>query len=239
MVDTWGRNATVGTTREPIISETLAGVIWQPTAASTVRVKAGGDANDDAAGSGARTISVEGLDENYDLATDTLTTAGVSASASSTVTFTRVHRAYVMTCGTYGGTNAAEIVIENSAGTADIITIDDHAGGSGQSLHCAYSVPKDTTVWLLGLYYYTDTTKTNEVHLTTQDDISTVAAPFGSQRTLIDFEGVASSINFAPQAPSKVNKPGNTGPLDIWVDGSVSSGTSAVSARMQLLLKTD
>lgn len=236
LVDKWGRNSSVGTVLEPIISETLAGSFWQPTTGSTIRVKAGGDAADASGGAGARTIVVEGLDDSYASASETITLAGVAASASTTTVFTRVHRAFVVTVGAYNGSNTAEIVVENTAGSVDIITISAHAGGQGQSLHAQYSAPANTQVWLLNMFYSVDSTKTNDVHIRALDDISTVTVPFGARRTLIEFEGVKTNIDFTPTAPIKINKPGITSPLDIWIEGAVGATTSIVTARMQLLL---
>ena len=238
LVDKWGRNGNVGTTLEPIVSETLAGDYWAPTTASTVRVKAGGNANDDAAGTGARTLNIEGLDENYLLANEDITLAGASASSSTTTTFTRVFRAFVKTAGTYRGANAAEIVIENTAGTADIITVDAHDGGQGQSLHCQYSAPINTRVYLIHFFYNTDSTKTNDAHIKVIDDISITSAPFGASRTLIEFEGVNDAVVLVPASPILLNKPGITTPTDILVEGAVASATSVISSRMQLLIES-
>jgi hypothetical protein len=236
IVDKWGRNAVVGSVLEPIVSEALAGSFWQPTVGSTIRVAAGGDVADTTDGAGARTIIVEGLNENYALVSETIILAGALASASTSATFCRVHRAFVDTVGTYGGSNADEIMVENTAGTADIITIDAHANGQGQSLHAQYSAPANTLIWLLNMFYSVDSTKTNDVHIKVLDDISQVVAPFGARRTLIEFEGVKSNINFTPTSPIRINKPGISTPLDIWIEGAVGATTSIVTARMQLLM---
>lgn len=235
IVSIGGRNGIVGTIVEPIISETLSGVIWQPTSATTVRVKAGGNANDTAAGTGARTIILIGLDENYNSVTDTLTLAGVSASSNSIVTFTRIYNAIVEEVGTYGGNNAAEIVVEDSAGTANIITLDAHDGGQGRSLNCHFASPNNSLVWIIGLFYNVDTAKSNNVRLETLHDIDKIAAPFG-QKTATPFTGVIRDLVFVPAAPALINIPGNLGPMDFWVSGSVDSASSIVTAQMQLLV---
>jgi hypothetical protein len=238
LIDKWGRNAAVGTGSTPIISNTLGGDFWAPTAASTVRIKAGGNAADDTAGAGARTINIQGLDENYLTINEDIVTAGASASVSTTKTFTRVYRAFVTEVGTYRGANTAEMVIENTAGTADIITIDAHDGGQGQSLHCQYSAPANTNVYLAHFFYNVDSAKLNDVHIKVTDDISIVSAPFGSTRTLLEFEGVQGNIVLVPNTPILLNKPGIVTPSDIWVEGAVASATSIVTARMQLLLQS-
>ena len=61
LVHKFGKNEDVGATFEPL---TIGGVYQtlQPAAATTLRVKAG-NANDTAAGTGAREVTVQGLDE--------------------------------------------------------------------------------------------------------------------------------------------------------------------------------
>ena len=101
----FGRNAAVGTSFVPIA---MGGVYQTPqgSAATALRIKSGGDANDTAAGSGARSVTLEGLDENFELATEALATAGASASSATSTTFTRLFRAYV-TPDTGSGTYAS------------------------------------------------------------------------------------------------------------------------------------
>jgi hypothetical protein len=101
--------------------------IWEPGGAypyltytgtaKAMRVKAGGNAADTAAGTGARTVTIQGLDENFAIAQETVTLAGASASAATTTTFSRVLRVFVATTGT-GRTNASTIDIEDSGGAA-------------------------------------------------------------------------------------------------------------------------
>ena len=97
VVHKFGRNPSVGAAKE--IISTLA-TYWQPIAAETVRVKAGGNANDTAAGSGCREITIEGLDGSWAEASEAEATAGASASTATTTTFIRVFRAYCSSMGT-------------------------------------------------------------------------------------------------------------------------------------------
>ena len=79
----FGRNTAIGATYTPV---TRSGHYRTPQAgsATTLRVKAGGNANDTAAGSGARQITLVGLDATGNVITETLATAGASASAATT-----------------------------------------------------------------------------------------------------------------------------------------------------------
>lgn len=115
----FGRNtATTGSSTEDFIAPFALTYL---TAASTIRIKAGGNAADDAAGTGARTVYISGLDANYLEINDTITTAGASASTATTNTYLRVLRAYVKTVG-------------SSELNVGIITIEAVTGGTTQSL---------------------------------------------------------------------------------------------------------
>jgi len=116
VVQIFGRNDSGGTSFVPIA---LGGVYQMPqvAGATTLRIKAGGNANDTAAGTGAREVTVVVLDETGAQITETIATAGASASAATTVTAMRLLEAFVSKSGTYAtgsvGSHADDIVIEN------------------------------------------------------------------------------------------------------------------------------
>jgi hypothetical protein len=141
----WGVNETVATgTYEDVWAE--GGTYPLLQTATTVRIQAGGDVNDTAAGTGAREITVEGLDENWNEVTETIATAGASASASTTTTFIRVNRAYVSDCGTFGGNNTGIIRIEDTAATVGILA---HIpAGLGNTFQAIVAVPAGKTVYI-------------------------------------------------------------------------------------------
>ena len=90
-VHKFGENPAVGTTEEDIWFG--GGLYNWLQSAATVRIAAGGNAADDSAGAGAREIQVEGLDSNWDEATELITTNGASASTATSTSFIRVNRA--------------------------------------------------------------------------------------------------------------------------------------------------
>ena len=145
-VEKFGR-ATVGTTYVPIAFGNVYQQL-QVAAATTLRVKAG-NGNDTAAGSGAREITLDGLDETGARVTPALATAGASASDATTETFIRLYRYYVSASGTYSagitGSHDSNIVIENGAGGTDWATIDSTDIPRGQSEIACYTVPLGKT----------------------------------------------------------------------------------------------
>lgn len=104
IVRKFGRNPAIPTSWEPIWGVSSP-VLPTLTTAKTIRVKAGGNANDSAAGTGAQQIHVIGLDANFDPIEEDIETNGTSASASTAQEFIRVHRIFVNRVGTYGGAN--------------------------------------------------------------------------------------------------------------------------------------
>ena len=106
------------------------------------------DGDDAAAGTGARTVTVEGLDANYNLVSETLTVGGGAGS----VEFFRVFRAFVATSGT-SGTNEGTISIAQGVTTlAQIRTVGSPtATGLGQTFMSIYTVPAGYTGYIYQL----------------------------------------------------------------------------------------
>ena len=106
------------------------------------------DGNDAAAGTGARTVTVEGLDENYNQVSETLTVGGGAGS----VEFYRVFRAFVATSGS-SGTNEGTITIAQGATTlAQIRSVGSPTStGLGQTFMSIYTVPAGYTGYIYQL----------------------------------------------------------------------------------------
>jgi len=100
------------------------------------------DGDDAAAGTGARTVTVEGLDSNYNQVSETLTVGGGAGS----VEFFRVFRAFVAGSGS-SGTNEGTISISSGATTlAQIRTVGSPTStGLGQTFMSIYTVPAGYT----------------------------------------------------------------------------------------------
>ncbi len=102
------------------------------------------DVNDTAAGTGARTISITGINELYNIVTETLTLNGTTP-VSTVNKYCNIHRAYVLTAGS-GGTAAGNITITSTAaGTPAIAYI---ALGYNQTQSTVYMVPTGYTAYV-------------------------------------------------------------------------------------------
>ena len=237
LIHKFGRNTAVGTTFVPVA---LGGVYQtpQPASATSLRVKAGGDANDTAAGSGAREVTLQGLDETGALATEAVATAGASASSATTTTFIRLFRAWVSSSGTYAtattGSHSAAITIENSAGGTDWLTIDATGFPRGQSEVGVYTIPNGYTGYLEGYRIFTDSTKTTDYILFRRESILDAAAPYEAMREVSTGQIKGENATIAYGAPVKL-----TGPCDIGFMAKVGTGTAQVTAEFDLILVAD
>jgi hypothetical protein len=195
-----------------------------------LRVRSGGNAADTAAGAGARTITVIGLDSSFNEVTEVLTLAGASASAATSTAFIRLTRAYVETCGTYTGTNTGTIILETTGGTA----LGYLAAGKSQTQLSMYTVPAGYTAYLRRIRVSGDSSKATTLNLWQRRNADTVAAPFKAKRlvqtwsTIID--SVSTTYEVARSFPAKT---------DLWATAFVGTGSGFAGINMDILLVKD
>ena len=96
------------------------------------------DAQDNPSGTGAATVVVQGLDENFDEIEETLTLNG-TVGVTGTKSFIRTHRMYVDT----GNTNVGNLTV--SIGSTVTCAI---APGMGQSQVAFYTIPRGKSAFL-------------------------------------------------------------------------------------------
>lgn len=231
MVHKFGRNDAVPNGSWAFVN--LSGfTAWPLSAATTVRVKAGGDAADTAAGAGAREVTVQGIDSNFAETSEAIATAGASASSATSTSFWRVHRAWVSSAGTYGAANTAAIDIENSGGGTDLIQI---GVEEGQSQFAGWTVPASKTAYLLYLHISADGLKPADIRVFTRADIDDASAPVASKRLKLFFDGIAGAMRYLPKGPELII-PAKS---DIWVEARGSGALTEVSANFELLIIDD
>jgi hypothetical protein len=131
----FGVNPVVNGTGTPEDVSEVGGLVTWPTTAAVASVSSSEAADDgDPAGTGARTVTVSGLDENYLEVSESVTMNGTSA-VTTTQTFLRVNRAYVVGVGT-AGFNVGAITI-TVGGNAQVVI----AAERGQTASSLYTVP--------------------------------------------------------------------------------------------------
>lgn len=231
LVHKFGASTAVSTSYVPL---TALATIWQPTAATTVRIKAGGNANDTAAGTGARSVTVEGLDSSFARATETIATNGASASSSTSTSFIRIDKAYVETAGAYKGVNAGTITIEITAGGTDVISI---PSGESHSTFGFYAIPINYKAWLLTFSVTSDTTKITDVRVRTLGNTNDTTVPVCPTHTISNVRGIAQAFSRRSETPRLITPTNRLAPMDFYIEAKVNSGTSTASCYFELLLK--
>lgn len=232
----YGRNSLVDGTFVPI---SLGGIYRTPQTATTLRIKAGGNASDTFNGSGARKLLLEGLDENFLEVTDTLITNGASASSPTTKTFTRLFEVRVLESGTYAtstaGSHAGSITIENGAGGTNWATIDATTFPKGRTEIGAYSIPLNKKGVVLLKSVSVDSGKTIDFVFFSRSGINKTIAPYDAMVAQSAISGVASNgiMSFGASSTPLAVFDGGT---DIGFMATFSNGTASVSVEFEIFL---
>ena len=221
----FGRNPNVGGAPETIWM--YGGVYSYLTSPSTVYVTSS-SGNDAAGGTGARTITVQGLDGDYNNVQETLTVGG----SVGTVEFLRVFRAFVVESGSVG-TNVGDVRVTTGAGgsgtvLADIGTIGTGTTfGLGQTQLALYTIPAHCTgyltTWNVGVGAYN-----NSATVSLYTRVFDTGYQSFRTRDIMDVPGGYHTRNYG--IPLKI--PAKT---DIEIRGIASTGTS-ISASFDLIL---
>ena len=235
----FGRNLAVGSSFEPVA---IGGVYLNPgpASATSLRVKAG-NANDAAAGTGAREVTLQGLDETGAEVTEAVATAGASAGTGSTATFMRLYRAWVSKSGAYVdassvGGHAADVVIENAAGGTDWLTLDATDYARGQSEVACYTVPLGSTAYIISISVTVEpsgATKPADILLVRREDILATSAPYQAPRIMHEIGKLQGTYIQTFRSPIKVNALS-----DIMVLAQAASGTPSVEVDLEILVST-
>ena len=144
----FGRNPNVGNAPETIWMHGGKYQYLDVGAASTLYAYSA-DAQDSASGDGARTITIQGLDNNFNLIEETVTVGG----AATTLEFLRVYRAFVATTGSLT-TNKSDVLISTGAGGTGTVLADigiigtGSTFGLGQTQLALYTIPAGKTGYL-------------------------------------------------------------------------------------------
>lgn len=141
----FGYNPDVNGDEETVWSQ--GGDFPYPTSAVTMFVSST-SANDANGGTGANSILIQGLDENYDEIEETVLLNGQTQVATQN-SYLRVYRAFVTLCGT-GGTSGGIIYIGSSGATGGVpnTTIYANLHLGNQTQIAAYTVPAGYTLYL-------------------------------------------------------------------------------------------
>ncbi len=229
--------ATVGTTLTPI----CASLVYQtPTTAQALEFVSS-DANDTAAGTGAREITILGLDENWQEVTQTLVTNGTTA-VDLTTDLVRLYRWYVSESGSYAtqtvGSHAGVLTIRADGAGATWSLIGITPFPIGQSEIGAYTIPVGYRAFVFIQELQVDSTKTVDAIFFQRTRANDISAPFGTMRALANFIGISGQINPNTNAPQNgFTEVGEA--ADIGYMAKVTSATADISVVFEILLVKD
>lgn len=230
VVQKFGRNPDVGTTAFEHIWFNGGGYNWL-TGSSELRIQAGGDAADTAAGAGAREIQIEGLDENWDEATELVTTAGASASTETTTKFIRVNRAFVTAVGVYSGSNVDDIKVESVTGSLIVANIE---AGLGQTQLGHFSVPNGKSAYLTRITAYYSSNKDGTIRCYRREGADVTTAPFGPDRVIYTWDEVSGEVGH--QFDSYPCIPGKS---DIYFVAQANNQAASVDVSFDMIIVND
>lgn len=222
-VHKFGKNPNVAASSTEDIWATDGSIVFssQPV---RVRVAAGGNAQDDPLGSGAGTITVQGLDANWDLYSENIYTSGTAAGPLSSGHFMRVYHAFVATTGATASyispsANAAAIAIHTSSGNPMISII----ASRGQSQTTLYTVPRGYTCYLLKIDGSVGSTKASDIFFYRRPAAwDTTGALAGSKRLVWSQDSVLGWYDHTFPIPTQIDEMS-----DIWGSATTGSGASA------------
>lgn len=143
----FGRNPNIGGAPETVWQN--GGLYSYLSAVSTVYVSATDATNDNPTGTGARTVTVQGLDTDYNVVEETLSVNNTEGS----VEFIRVFRAFVATAGSLTTNDDIIEISTGAGGTGTVLATIGKIGtgttfGLGQTQLALYTIPAGKTGYL-------------------------------------------------------------------------------------------
>lgn len=231
IIHKFGRNTGVGTSLEPV---TVSGIYKTPTSATELQAVSN-DADDTAAGAGARQLTIQGIVAGWAEGSTTVNLNGTAAVDIDT-DFLRIYRVFVSQAGTYAltGTPSQQgiITIKEKTGGAVWLNLDRIGTyGIGQSQISAYAVPTGRIGYIQSIHVTVDSGKTASVYLFRRDNADTIAAPFSGMRLVQQYDGVQGYMEYHP---TSLIGP-FVGPSDLIFMAKVASTTASVSVNFEIL----
>jgi hypothetical protein len=224
-IEKFGMNTDVDANKETIWDG--GDIYTYISAAETVTVTSS-SGSDSAAGTGARTVEVQGLDSTYAVVTETLTVGG----AAGTVEFLRVFRARVITAGTNGvNVGTVSVTSDDTSTVLAQIGVDgtgSNAAGRGQTFMALYTIPAGKTGYLTQWTVGSGKQNTDAVAFILSRDATVTDAAFNS-KDIITVSATTYSKNYTIplQFPEKT---------DIEVRAYSGTNNSLVSSTFNLVL---
>lgn len=225
---------TVGTTLVPITNS----LVYQTPTTAIALEFVSSDANDTAAGTGAREITIQGLNSDWEVFTQTIATNGLTPVPLPT-NMTRLFRWFVSGSGTYATATAnshvGTLTIRVASAGATWSTIGILPRPVGQSQIACYTVPEGFRAFVYTHEIRVDSTKSADISMFVRNSADIIAAPFPALRLAANFIGISGIAQSDTNAPRN----GFEAPTDILFMGKIASGTADVVIDFEILLIAD
>lgn len=229
-----GRNTAVAQSFVPICP---GGVFRTPQVGGeqALRIRAGGNAADDVAGAGARAVRLYGIDATGAEVSETIETAGASASAFSTTAFLRILDARVVSSGTYAtqaaGSHYGDITIEDASGNL-WAQIPINGFPEGRSRIGAFTIPANYEGFLHGVRVNADSGKTVDALVFQRPGILDTAPPYEPMTLITEQFNMTGFHDLGYSAPVYIP------PLtDVGIMATVDVQTARVGVGLGLYLR--
>lgn len=236
IVSVLGRNQDVDTTITDIGMEDVI-FTWLTVATQVEAIS--DNINDTFLGTGARTITVHGLDANFDPIDEVIEMNGTTVTAITTKSFIRINQTVVETSGTYasttGGTNLGDITIRPSGGGSTLSFIADVDIDPGVSQDFKYTVPNGHTAIIIGVGANIDSTKTGRLLFNARTDADIIVAPFSPRVSSVHIAGLA-GLHSVPQELLNNRLEAKT---DLWASAIASANNTEIDISARILLIKD
>lgn len=228
----FGTYDNIGGTFVPIAR---AGVYATPIAATALEIVST-SANDTAAGTGARSITIEGLDGSWLRVNQTIPTNGLTP-VPVPIDLIRGFQMYVEDSGTYASqaapSHVGTITLRGAGVGPTWLQIESTVFPRGHSQCGAYTVPIGKSAIVFPHYISVDSNKTANIIFFNRAETNIVTAPYASMHADFEFVGMTgfnSAIDTtSPQGPF-------IGPCDIGYMGRFATGTGSISVDFEILL---
>lgn len=236
IVQKFGAIDDITTTLTPITS---SGQYPTPTAPIALELVSNDNTNDIPAGTGALSVTIEGLSNTNGVWTEESQTIALNGTTAVAVpnSMLRVYRMFVETSGTYATqtipSHNSTITLRASGGGATWQTLTPTGTfGLSQSEIAVYTIPKGKIGYLLSKKVSVESSKTANIFLFVREDCDIVVAPFSPMKVKELERNLATSTERHPSSP--IVKA--TGPADIGFMGQSTSTTTDLSIEFEILL---
>jgi len=179
--------------------------------------------NDTLAGTGARTLFIQGLDANYLEISETINLNGTTV-VTTALSYLRIYRAFVLQSGVFGNSNLGIITITNNAATLTqaIINVDD-----GQTLMAIWTVPAGKVAYITNISFSSDTNKGARFSLHTRLNGGLIYAWLIKYSAFIFSGNIQAPFNIPLQIPEKTD-------IEMRVTTPAAAGVTSIGGTFEL-----